>query len=44
MVDDDDDDEEVDGMSDASRNWAKDGVGLVRRGQRHLGAIHDSCN
>lgn len=41
---DDDEDEEGDGMSDASRNWAKDGVGLLHWGQRHLGAIHDSCN
>ena len=40
----DDEYEDWDGMSDASRNWAKDGVGLLHWGQRHLGAIHDSCN
>ena len=43
MVD-DDEEEEGDGMSDASRNWAKDGVGPLQRGRRHLGAMHDSCN
>ena len=47
--DDDDDtagvvEEEADGVWDASRNWAKDGVGLLQRGRRHLAAIHDSCN
>ena len=40
----DDEEEEGDGMSDASRNWAKDGVGPLQRGRRHLGAMHDSCN
>ena len=40
----DEDEEEVDGMSDASRNWAKDGVGRLHWGQGHLGAMHDSCN
>ena len=43
MVD-DDEEEEGDGMSDASRNWAKDGVGPLQQGRRHLGAMHDSCN
>ena len=40
----DDEEEEGDGMSDASRNWAKDGVGPLQQGRRHLGAMHDSCN
>lgn len=39
------DKEEGDGVSDASRNWAKDGVGRPNLGtERHLDAMHDSCN